>query len=291
MAAPRLGKPRAYEMSAHQRPIGVFDSGVGGLTVLAAISHRLPHEPTMYFGDTARVPYGSKSQEVVTRFSLEVAGFLMRQRIKLLVVACNTVSAYALSTLARRLPIPVVGVIDPGVRAALAASRSRRIGVIGTEGTIRSRAYAQAIQRLDGNARIFGQACPLLVPLVEEGWIHHPVTTQVAKTYLQPLLARRIDTLVLGCTHYPLLKRVLERVTISRHGGGQRKVVLIDSAEETATVVSEVLDSLGLKRRETTPPERRYFVTDAPQKFLQFGWRFLRKRLTPVHLVDIGKWI
>ncbi|MBI3292762.1 MAG: glutamate racemase [Elusimicrobia bacterium] len=278
-------------MKPGQRPIGVFDSGVGGLTVLDAIMRQLPHEPTIYFGDTARVPYGSKSQAVVTRFSLEIAEFLMRQRVKMLVVACNTASAYALSALTDRLSIPVIGVIEPGVRAALTASRNRRIGVIGTEGTIRSGAYARAIQRLDGKARIFGQTCPLFVPLVEEGWIRHPVTLKIAGTYLRPLLRRRIDTLVLGCTHYPLLKGVLQEVTSSRGNGRGNTVALIDSAEETATVVSEVLDSLGLKRRAASPPERRYFVTDAPKKFIQFGLRFLRKRLTPVHLVDIGTWI
>ena len=225
-------------MSA-ELPIGLFDSGVGGLTVLKEVARQLPQESTLYFGDTARVPYGSKSRDVIIRFSFEISEFLLKEKIKMLVVACNTASAFALRELRAKFSIPIIGVIAPGAHAALAATRTRRVGVIGTEGTIESKAYADAIHYLDPGIEVIGQACPLIVPLVEEGWLDKPVAREIVKEYLTPLLDQKIDTLVLGCTHYPLLKNLLA-------GVAGPAVTLIDSAEETARRVGLELQHLGL---------------------------------------------
>lgn len=249
------------------RPIGVFDSGVGGLTVLQAISRRLPGESLVYFGDTAHLPYGNKSREAVTRFSLEVARFLKRLDIKLLVVACNTASALALAALKRELGIPVIGVIEPGARAAAKATASRRVGIIATEATVASRAYQEALARLLPGARAIGKACPLFVPLIEEGWWSHPVTTQVAREYLAPVAKAKVDTLILGCTHYPLLKPALGLVM-------GKRVRLIDSAEETAREVEALLDRLQLRRRRGRG-SRRFFASDGPERFLALAKRLL----------------
>jgi glutamate racemase len=253
-----------------QAAIGVFDSGVGGLTVLRALMRLLPRERFIYVGDTARVPYGTKSAESVRRFALEIAGFLARRGVKMVVVACNTVSAVALPELRRFLSVPVLGVIEPGARAALAATRSGRVGVIGTEATVRSRAYDEAVRRLDPSVKVFSRACPLLVPLVEEGWLTHPVTREVADLYLKPLLRKAVDTLVLGCTHYPLLKPALARAA--------RRVELIDSAEETAKAVRSRLEQDGLlSHRGRASAE--FFSSDDPVKFAALGRRFLGGRL------------
>ena len=249
------------------RPIGVFDSGVGGLTVLQAISRRLPGEALVYFGDTAHLPYGNKSREAVTRFSLEIARFLKKRDIKLLVVACNTASALALPRLKRELGIPVVGVIEPGARAAARATATRKVGIIATEATIASNAYQEALHRLLPGVSAVGKACPLFVPLVEEGWWSHPVTTQVAREYLAPVAKARVDTLILGCTHYPLLKPALGRVMGSR-------VRLIDSAEETAREVEELLERRSL-RRKGKRGTRRFFASDGPKRFLALAKRLL----------------
>ncbi|HVO32506.1 MAG TPA: glutamate racemase [Elusimicrobiota bacterium] len=271
-------------MNTSALPIGVFDSGVGGLTVLREITKQLPGESTVYFGDTARVPYGSKSKDVIVRFSLEIGQFLMQEQVKMIVVACNTASAFALAELRARFPVPIVGVIEPGARAALAATRRRRIGVIGTEGTIESQAYGQAIRQLSADAKVFGQACPLIVPLVEEGWIEKPLALEIVKEYLLPLLKDDIDALVLGCTHYPLLKNLLAAVA-------GPTVQLIDSAEETARAVGYELSI----RRLQAPPEheaaRRYYVSDAPAKFEKIGRRFLGEPIPGVRRVDIGTWV
>ncbi|MBI4349447.1 MAG: glutamate racemase [Elusimicrobia bacterium] len=249
------------------RPIGVFDSGVGGLTVLQAIARRLPGESLVYFGDTAHLPYGNKSREAVTRFSLEVARFLRRRDIKLLVVACNTASALALPRLKRELGIPVIGVIEPGARAAARATRTRRVGIIATEATVSSNAYQSALRRLLPGVKAVGKACPLFVPLVEEGWWSHPVTTAVAREYLAEVSKARVDTLILGCTHYPLLKPALASVV----GPGVR---LIDSAEETAREVAELLERLNLRspRRKAA---HRFFASDGPKRFLSLAKRLL----------------
>lgn len=265
-------------------PIGLFDSGVGGLTVLREVMRQLPQESTVYFGDTARVPYGSKSRDVITRFSLEIAQFLLQEKVKMIVVACNTASAFALPALRGRLDVPVIGVIEPGAQAALAGTRSGRIGVIGTEGTIESQAYTEAIHRLKPEAEVFGQACPLIVPLVEEGWLEKPVALEIVKEYLTPLLARKIDTMVLGCTHYPLLKNLLTRVA-------GPSVRLIDSAEETARTVGRELARLKLESPAGSDASRRFFVSDAPEKFEKTGARFLGQIIPGVKRVDISQWV
>jgi glutamate racemase len=256
------------------RPIGIFDSGLGGLTVLRAVSRRMPEENLVYFGDTAHVPYGSKSRETVTRYSLEVARFLAGKRIKALVVACNTSSALALDAVARALDVPVLGVIRPGAAAAAAATRNGRIGIIGTEATIASGAYTAALRTRLPRVRVATAACPLFVPLVEEGWWGHRATVLVARHYLGGLRRSGIDTLILGCTHYPLLKGVVRRVM-------GRGVSLIDSAEQTALETERLLLRLGL-RRERGRGTQRFFVSDAPRRFLKLARRLLGVRVSRV---------
>src|SRR5216117_4020787 len=210
-----------------QRPIGVFDSGIGGLTVVKALRDLLPNENIVYLGDTARVPYGAKSPETVQRYAVELAGILTQKNAKALVVACNTVSSVALPLLTKKFSVPVIGVIEPGARAALQATRNRHIGVIGTRATIRSGAYERALRAADNNVRVSSRACPLLVPLIEEGLLDDDVTDQMSMRYLEPILADGIDTLVLGCTHYPLLTDAIGRML-------KRQVMLVDSAQNCA---------------------------------------------------------
>jgi glutamate racemase len=262
-------------------PIGIFDSGIGGLTVSRAIFDRLPRESTIYFGDTARVPYGPKSPDTVRRYSLEILQWMVKQGVKLVVVACNTSTAHALGVLRATSPVPVIGVIEPGARAAVAASRGGTIGVIGTAGTIASGAYGRAIRGIAPRAVVVEQACPLFVPLVEEGWFDHPATELVAREYLTPLLKAQVDTLVLGCTHYPLLKPLLARVM----GPGVR---LIDSAEETARVVMETLVSSGQEAPPGAPVTHRFTVSDDEPRFLAVGSRFMGERLSKADVVTLG---
>ncbi len=260
-------------------PIGVFDSGLGGLTVLKALRARLPAEDLIYFGDTARVPYGPKSKTAVTRYSLEVAGFLASMGIKLLVVACNTSSARSIKEIKKKLKVPILGVIEPGARGAAAATRSGRVGIIATEGTIASGAYVRALKARRKRVRTASVACPLFVPLVEEGLWAHPATTLIARRYLAPLKRMGIDALILGCTHYPLLKGTLRRVMGPR-------VRLIDSAEETALEAARRLETLGLTR----PPGKRrrgrlrFFVSDGPESFLKVGRRLAGLKIDKVGL-------
>lgn len=258
-------------------PIGVFDSGIGGLTVAHEIIRQLPVESIIYFGDTARVPYGPKSPDTVCRYSREIARFLRQQDVKAIVIACNTATAHALHALREELPIPVVGVVEPGARAAVRASNGGHIGVIGTAGTIRSGAYERAIRALDPDARITARACPLFVPLVEEGWTDHPVTRQIAREYLQPLAEAEINTLVLGCTHYPLLKSLLCREL----GAG---VHLIDSAAETAAEIGRVLRDRDMLASGDAPPKHRFIASDDPLQFLQLGQRFLGDTIESVEV-------
>ncbi len=265
----------------NRRPIGVFDSGIGGLTVVRELMHQLPHESLLYFGDTARVPYGNKSPETVRRFSREILDFLVSRDVKLVVVACNTVSAHALGELKQVAPVSVEGVIEPGARAAVGASRSGRIGVIGTAGTVASGAYTRAIEALDGKVRVTAHACPLFVPLVEEGWLDHPAARLIAEEYLAPFHGHDIDTLVLGCTHYPLLKPLLSSVL----GPG---IVLIDSAEQTAAAVSRELAASTLHAPTTQKGHVHFVVSDAPQQFIQVGKRFLGERVRDVEVKVMG---
>jgi glutamate racemase len=257
-------------MSA-DRPIGVFDSGVGGLTVAHALLEALPNEDLLYLGDTGRQPYGTKSAETVTRYSLENVDFLLARDVKLIVVACNSASAVALEAVRERAGVPVVGVIEPGAQAAVARSRSRRVGVIGTEATIGAGAYSRALHRLDPGLELFTRACPLLVPLAEEGWTEGEVALAVARVYLASLVRSGIDVLILGCTHYPLLAGVLGEVM-------GPAVTLVDSAEETARAVAGVLAEHGLARTDG-PGAASFFVTDVPDRFVRIGRRFLGARV------------
>jgi glutamate racemase len=244
------------------RPIGVFDSGIGGLTVAAALRELLPAERIFYVGDTARVPYGGKSAATIERYSLEISRMLLEEGAKLIVVACNTASALAVASLEARLDVPVVGVIRPGAAAAVAATRSKRVGVIGTRATVQSRAYERAIHALDSSVQVDAQACPLLVPLIEEGWLDDPVTDDVIARYLDPMLSNGVDTLVLGCTHYPLLHAALER----RAGSGVR---LVDSARNCALEVRSVLTADGLAAPLDEPGGMRVVLTDPSTGFLR----------------------
>lgn len=267
-------------MKESDRPLGVFDSGIGGLTVVREILRQLPEEEVIYFGDTARVPYGGKSKQTVEEFALQIAGFLVEQKVKFLVVACNTMSALALEVLEKRFPLPLLGVIEPGARAAMASSTTRQIGVIGTLGTISSGVYSRLLQRFDPSCRVFEQACPLFVPLVEEGWADTEIAHLVADRYLSSLRESGIDTLVLGCTHYPLLKNTIEKVM----GAG---ITLIDSAEETARQVEEYLATHQMRRSAFATPQHKFFVTDLPLRFAELGEKFLGKPLAPVIKVSI----
>lgn len=261
-----------------ERAIGIFDSGVGGLTVLREVARLLPQEELFYVGDTARVPYGTKSPETVRRYAVESASFLVQQGVKMLVVACNTASAVAVDELAIMFQIPVIGVIDPGSRRAAALTQNRKIGVIGTEGTVKSGAYAKSIKADDPTIEVVSAACPLFVPLAEEGWHDHRVADITAAEYLAPLLNAGVDTLVLGCTHYPLLKKTLRTILGDA-------IHLVDSAEETAKVVVETLPSVGAHSGGTGGI--RFFVTDVPDRFKRVGSAFLGRDLKSVEQVEL----
>ena len=249
------------------RPIGVFDSGIGGLTVLKALVEALPAEDFIYLGDTARLPYGTKSSEIIVRYSRENTEFLLAKGIKMLVVACNTSSAVALDEIARHTVVPVVGVIEPGAQAAVKASATGKIGVIGTEATIASGAYTHAIQNLRPRAEIYTRACPMLVPLVEEGWTDNDIAGRIVAHYLESLKASGIDTLLLGCTHYPLLRAIFGRVL-------GPAVSIVDSATATATAVRQRLKALKLARPHGSGTQS-FFVTETPERFVRVGRRFM----------------
>lgn len=266
--------------SQPSHPIGVFDSGIGGLTVVRALMERLPFEDIIYFGDTARVPYGIKSVETISLYTRQIAEFLLARDVKLLIIACNTMAAVASQVVRDLSPVPVLDVIDAGAEAAIASTRSHSVGIIGTPTTINSNAYARAIHTLRPDIRIFSQACPLFVPLVEEGWLDHQVTRLTAQEYLRPVLAQKVDTMVLGCTHYPLLKPLLEEVA------GQ-DVRLVDSAESMAEQTAELLLHSGLANPAREQPHYEFFVTDVPLRFQTVGERFLGRSLNNVHVV---KW-
>lgn len=266
MSEPLSPTPAAADPREH--PIGVFDSGIGGLTVVREILRQLPSEHVLYFGDSARVPYGSKSPETVTRFSIENTHFLLRRGIKFLVVACNTASAMALPVLARRFDIPLIGVIAPGAREAVRRTRSKRIGVIGTTGTVGSHAYEAAIAQLDPACTVEAAACPLFVPLAEDGWTDGDVPRRIAQTYLEPLIQKGVDTVILGCTHYPILRPVIAEVL-------GPSITLVDTAQATVDEVRERLDALELRRAHTGPGNRRFFLSDVPVRFREIGGRFL----------------
>jgi glutamate racemase len=263
------------ESANEQLPIGIFDSGVGGLTVVRAMRRALPHEDIVYLGDTARVPYGTKSPSTVVRFSCEDTQFLLHHHVKAVIVGCSTVSAWALPILEQRFKVPVFGVILPGVRAALEQTRNGRIGVIGTQGTVRSMAYNRSIVSHRPGSRVFAHACPLLVPLVEEGWIHHPVTQMVLRDYLEPLMRHKIDTLIMACTHFPLLREAIRQVV-------GEDVALVDCADTCARFTHQRLEELHLlntNRRRSG--HLQAFVTDEPERFTKLAKHFLGSRIEP----------
>jgi glutamate racemase len=260
--------------------IGIFDSGIGGLTVVREFLEQLPGESVVYFGDTARVPYGSKSPETVIRFSMEDASFLLSKNVKMLVVACNTACSVSLPALREFSPVPVTGVIEPGAAAAAATTRSGVVGVIGTQGTIASGAYQKALRAYSSVRTVLAQPCPLLVPLVEEGWLDHPATFGIVSEYLKPLSGAGMDTLVLGCTHYPLLKPVLAGIL----GPG---VALVDSAETAAASALALLSEQGLLA-VGGQGGASFFVSDIPLKFQEIAQRFLGRSIPLVTQVDAG---
>jgi glutamate racemase len=266
-----------YSTAGDSRPIGVFDSGIGGLTVVSALRRVLPNESIFYLGDTARVPYGGKSATTVQRYSLEAATLLLGEDAKTVVVACNTASALALPTLQEQLPITVTGVIAPGAAAAIAATRNGHVGVIGTKATIKSGAYEQALRALQPDVQVTARACPLLVPLIEEGWLNSAVTDTVLMQYLEPMLEAEIDTLVLGCTHYPLLRPAIGRLLGD-------KIALVDSAENCAEAVRELLSRDGIQSTQNGGGVLQVALTDPPDAFLQIADEALQLKLPDVQL-------
>ncbi len=267
-------------------PIGVFDSGVGGLTVAREIMRQIPNEKIVYFGDTARVPYGSKSKETVTKYSRQIVRFLQTQNVKAIVVACNTASACALDTIEKEVDIPVIGVVKPGAKTAAEVTKNGKIGVIGTAATIQSQLYATYIRELNQQVQVIGKACPLFVPLVEEGLLEDPVTDEIAMRYLSELIDIGIDTLILGCTHYPLI-----RSTIGRTMGDQ--VTLVNPAYETAVELKELLaqrDLLNDKAPELGENKYRFFVSDAADKFKTFANSIIKYGILTAKTINIEEY-
>ncbi|MEI3198553.1 MAG: glutamate racemase [Lachnospiraceae bacterium] len=267
-------------------PIGVFDSGVGGLTVAREIMRQIPDERIVYFGDTARVPYGSKSPNTIIRYSRQIIRFLRTKNVKAIVVACNTASAFALETIKPELDIPIIGVVKPGAKVAAQTTQNGKIGVIGTEGTIRSEIYTKTIHRENKDAQVMGRACPLFVPLVEEGWIKDPVTVAVAERYLQPFKESDIDTLILGCTHYPLLRSTVREIM----GEG---VNLVNPAYETAVELRRLLAEQGIAndgKIQNREEKYQFYVSDAAEKFMQFANSILPYDIEQTQLIPIEEY-
>jgi len=266
-------------MTQRDRPIGIFDSGIGGLTVVREIIKELPDERIVYFGDTARLPYGNKSARTVIKFSLENVKFLLKSGVKFIIVACNTSSSLALPALRRRFKVPILGVIRPAVKKAVRITPAGRIGIIGTRATVGSMCYQREIARTGRGCKSFARACPLFVPLAEEGWTNDEVTLKVARRYLDPMRKKNIDTLILGCTHYPLLKKMLRKAVGAR-------IKFVDSAKETALEAKKILIANGLCRRRASGfPGYRFFVSDEPARFRKTGRRFLGKKIEFVEKV------
>ncbi|TSA26994.1 MAG: glutamate racemase [Ignavibacteriales bacterium] len=263
-------------------PIGFFDSGIGGLTVVRSVTRIMPNENIVYFGDTARVPYGSKSNDTVVEYSLQAANFLLRKNIKLLVVACNTASSVALKELRKFLMIPVIGMIEPGAKMALQESRNGIVGVIGTRSTINNKAYAHELKKLNPKVKVYEKACPLFVPLAEEGWLDHKVTELVAKEYLGEFHKKKIDSLILGCTHYPILYDVIQKVV-------GKNVKLIDSGTPAARLVEDYLNGRQLRNQSVHQGQSEFYVSDVPVKFREVAERFLGKKITHLHKVELDE--
>jgi glutamate racemase len=264
------------------RPIGLFDSGIGGLTVLKEITEQLPGEDIVYFGDTARIPYGTRSKETVIKYVLQSFRFLMTKDIKAIVIACNTASALAMEEAQKEFDIPIIGVIEPGAKAAASITRNSKIGVIGTEGTINSQSYQRKIRKMLPSAEIIGVACPLFVPIVEEGWENSDIAYMTAKKYLLELKEHNIDSLVLGCTHYPVLRYTIDKVL-------EGKVTLVNPAYETAKALKVLLKENNLLSSKLDDGIQRFYVSDDPEKFKRIGGNILRKEIVSIEKVDIEK--
>ncbi|MBX3007280.1 MAG: glutamate racemase [Melioribacteraceae bacterium] len=261
-------------------PIGFFDSGIGGLTVVKSFLRTMPNENLVYFGDTARVPYGSKSNDTVIEYSLQAANFLLRKNIKLLVVACNTASSVALTELRKFLTIPVIGMIEPGAKLALMETRNKKIGVIGTNATINNKAYSHELKKLNPKLKVFEKACPLFVPLAEEGWTDHKATELIAKEYLSEFKEKDIDTLILGCTHYPILSDIIQKVV-------GKKVNLVDSGTPSARLVEDYLNGRGIRNQSVHHGQSEFYVSDMPTKFRDIAEKFLGKKISQLHKVEL----
>ncbi len=267
----------------YDQPIGIFDSGLGGLTVVKEVMKHLPNESIIYFGDTARVPYGNKSKETVTKFSAQIIRFLQSKGVKAIIIACNTVSSNSIEDLRAMFPEMLIeGVVEPGVKVGLEKTKIGRIGIIGTEATIRSNKYPTLIKAVNPEAQVFGKSCPLFVPLVEDGWITHPVTQMVATEYLTPLLKEGIDTLILGCTHYPMLSEAIQEVV-------GEKVILVNPAQEAAYKMERNLKKWKQLSTAKTPPTYEFYVSDHTSQFEQMAKEFLKRPIQNVQLVDLGE--
>ena len=267
-------------ISDKQKPIGVFDSGIGGLTVVERLASTLPNENIIYFGDTARVPYGSKSNSTVIEYSIQNTKFLLQKNIKALVVACNTASSIAIPDLKKMFDIPIIGMIEPGSRMALRKTQNKKIGVIGTRATISNLAYSKEIKKMNDKAVVFEKPCPLFVPLAEEGWIKHKATYEIAEEYLKELRENQIDTLVLGCTHYPILSEVIQEVI-------GLKVALIDSGVASSELIKDELEKFNLLSNSEKTGSQEYYVSDIPAKFKEVAELFLGRAIDHVHKVDL----
>jgi len=263
-------------------PIGIFDSGIGGLTVVKKILSMLPNEKIIYFGDTARVPYGSKSNSTVIEYANQDAKFLYKKNVKLIIVACNTASSVALDNLREQFDIPIIGMIEPGSKYALKKTKTGKIGVIGTHSTINNQAYSKKLKQLNNDVEVFEKACPLFVPLAEEGWIDHKATELIAEEYLEELIKKEIDTLVLGCTHYPVLTEIIQKVM-------GEEVTLIDSGTAAALEVEDYLNGIGLRNDSNQIGEHQYYVSDVPAKFKTIAERFLGTTLDHIEKIDIDQ--
>ena len=264
------------------RPIGVFDSGLGGLTVLKEIIKVLPNENIVYFGDTARVPYGPRSKETIMEYTFQAINFLISKNVKAIVIACNTATARCLKEANEKYNIPIIGVIEAGARTASYSTKNKIVGVIGTEGTVNSKAYDKEIKKIDNEIKIVSKACPLFVPIIEEGWADTEVAHLTAKEYLKELLEQDIDSLVLGCTHYPILKKTIGDIV-------GEKIKLVNPAKETAKDLSIILEQQNILR-DNTDATYEYYVSDIPEKFISIGQQFIKRDMNDVKKIDIQKY-
>jgi glutamate racemase len=276
--------PNQEPLPTWDAPIGIFDSGIGGLTVAREVMRSLPNEQIIYIGDTARVPYGTKSDRTIKAFTLQSCLFLLEHGVKMIIIGCNTSSAVALDFIADMFRIPVIGVIRPGARAAVQKTVRKKIGVIGTHTTIRTEAYTRGIHELDPNASVISQACPLFVPLAEEGWSHHDVTDHVVREYLNHFKGTDIDTLVMGCTHYPIMQEAIQRVSDEILG---HHVMLIDSGVETAKLAQTILIDRKIETHRHERPKHCFYVTDLPKNFTQVAERFLGSPIDHLEVVNV----